>query len=227
MPRRHLSLRVRDDAAAHELRAGFARIRAELEVPEDFPPDVLVEAERSAANPRLPTYDVTDLPFLTIDPPGSTDLDQAMHIERRGNGYRVRMIYASSNKRLARLAKPATLGLSAPAPPTALFELVDGAWRSARYTAVKAESGFTSVLELVRPGTFLQAYDPATAQPTAADRDAAASPRPPLASSPSATAPNMVIFGGGAVLLLATVLLALRLRWTRSRSDSTSEHACS
>ena len=29
-----------------------------------------------------------------------------------------------------------------------------------RYTAVKSESSFTSVLDLVRPGTFLQAYDP-------------------------------------------------------------------
>lgn len=94
MPRRHLLLRVRDPAAARELRAGFARIRAELELPEEFPADVVAEAEQAAANPRLPSYDVTDLPFLTIDPPGSTDLDQAMHIERRGPGYRVRYAIA-------------------------------------------------------------------------------------------------------------------------------------
>jgi len=125
------------------------------------------------------------------------------------------------------LAKPATLGLTAPAPPTALYQLIDGAWRSARYTAVKAESGFTSVVELVRPGTFLQAYDPATAQPTAGDELAPAAPGPRSPSSSSSTAPGMAFFGGGAVLLLATVLLALRLRWTRSHSDSTSEHACS
>jgi exoribonuclease R len=94
MPRRHLSLRVADDAAAHELRAGFARIRAELELPEAFPAAVNAEAEEAARDPRLPSYDVTDLPFLTIDPPGSTDLDQAMHIERRGRGYRVRYAIA-------------------------------------------------------------------------------------------------------------------------------------
>ena len=94
MPRRHLSLRVGDDAAARELRAGFARIRAELELPTEFPADVLAEAEESARRVGLPAYDVTDLPFLTIDPPGSTDLDQAMHLERRGSGYRVRYAIA-------------------------------------------------------------------------------------------------------------------------------------
>ncbi len=93
MPRRHLSLRAGDDPAARELRAGFARIRSELELPEEFPAEVTAEAQQAAKNPRLPAYDMTDLPFLTIDPPGSTDLDQAMHIERRGSGYRVR--YAS------------------------------------------------------------------------------------------------------------------------------------
>ena len=94
MPRRHLSLHVGDDAAARDLRAGFARIRTELELPEEFPADVTAEAEAAAKNPSLPAYDVTDLPFLTIDPPGSTDLDQAMHIERRGSGYRVRYAIA-------------------------------------------------------------------------------------------------------------------------------------
>lgn len=95
MPRRHLSLRVSDDAAARELRAGFGRIRAELELPEGFPDQVLAEAERAARAPDFPTYDVTELPFLTIDPPGSTDLDQAMQFERRGKGgYRVRYAIA-------------------------------------------------------------------------------------------------------------------------------------
>src|SRR6185503_9870713 len=32
--------------------------------------------------------------FLTIDPPWSRDLDQAMHIERAGKGYRVRYAIA-------------------------------------------------------------------------------------------------------------------------------------
>jgi exoribonuclease R len=95
MPRRHLSLRVQDEPAGRALRAGFARIRDELGLPQEFPAAVLAEAEAAAAAPALPTYDVTDLPFLTIDPPGSTDLDQAMHLERRGAGFRVR--YAISD----------------------------------------------------------------------------------------------------------------------------------
>jgi exoribonuclease R len=94
MPRRHLAVRLRDDDAAAELRAGFARIRSELGLPEDFPAEVTAEAERAAKEPRLPSHDVTDLPFLTIDPPGSTDLDQAMHLERRGTGYRLRYAIA-------------------------------------------------------------------------------------------------------------------------------------
>ncbi|NEE23774.1 RNB domain-containing ribonuclease, partial [Streptomyces sp. SID7499] len=52
----------------------------------------LAEAAEAARAPDLSAHeDATDLPFLTIDPPGSTDLDQAMHLERRrdGRGYRV------------------------------------------------------------------------------------------------------------------------------------------
>ena len=54
MPRRHLSLRVQDEPAGRALRAGFARIRAELELPGEFPADVLAEAEAAAAAPTLP-----------------------------------------------------------------------------------------------------------------------------------------------------------------------------
>jgi len=45
--------------------------------------------------PPLDTYDdATDIPLFTIDPPASTDLDQAMHLSRRGAGYRVRYAIA-------------------------------------------------------------------------------------------------------------------------------------
>ncbi len=63
-------------------------------MPADFPADVLAEAEAAVREPDLPSSDLTDLPFLTIDPPGSTDLDQAMHLERRGDGFRVRYAIA-------------------------------------------------------------------------------------------------------------------------------------
>jgi len=67
----------------------LAALRTRLEVPEGWPEDVLAEAEQAARAPRLPAYDATALPLFTIDPPDSRDLDQAMHLERRGTGYRV------------------------------------------------------------------------------------------------------------------------------------------
>jgi exoribonuclease R len=76
-----------DEAA--RLGAGVRAIEAELEVSTAFPPEVLAAAEEAAANPRLPVLDRTDLPFVTLDPAGSRDLDQAVHIERQGTGYRV------------------------------------------------------------------------------------------------------------------------------------------
>lgn len=72
----------------------FAQIRTKLEVREDFPEAALAEARRAAENPSLPDRDETAVPFITIDPPGSMDLDQAMHIERDGQGYRVRYAIA-------------------------------------------------------------------------------------------------------------------------------------
>lgn len=67
----------------------LGRIRTELTLPDGFPADVLAAAEQAAAAPDLPATDWTDLPFLTIDPPGATDLDQALHLARRGSGFRV------------------------------------------------------------------------------------------------------------------------------------------
>ena len=81
--------------AAAGLTERFDAIRAEQEVPDEFPADVLAEAERVAAQPlSQPERDESDLPFVTIDPPGSMDLDQAMHLSRDGDGYRVRYAIA-------------------------------------------------------------------------------------------------------------------------------------
>jgi VacB/RNase II family 3'-5' exoribonuclease len=78
---------------ADPVNAGFAggirAIENELGVAEAFPPEVQAAAAEAAASPKLPALDRTDLPFVTIDPPGSKDLDQALHIERTGDGYRV------------------------------------------------------------------------------------------------------------------------------------------
>ncbi|MGY1770290.1 RNB domain-containing ribonuclease [Blastococcus sp. SYSU D00813] len=72
----------------------FAAIRAEHDVPEAFPPGALAEAEAVAAAPPLPDLDATDLPLVTVDPPGSRDLDQAVHLERGPDGFVVRYAIA-------------------------------------------------------------------------------------------------------------------------------------
>ena len=78
-----------DGVAAASLRAGIAQIQAELKVSPTFPPQVEQAAQAAAANPTLPDLDRTDLPFITIDPAGSMDLDQAMHLTRNGEGFTV------------------------------------------------------------------------------------------------------------------------------------------
>ena len=69
-----------------ELAQGLAAIRAATEVPSDFPVEVQAAAEQAAAEPRLPDLDRTDLELITIDPAGSRDLDQALHIARGPSG---------------------------------------------------------------------------------------------------------------------------------------------
>lgn len=98
MPKRtiHVQEPTRDPAVQQSaaLTARFDAIRAELKVPAAFPAEVESEAKAAAEAPELPERDETAVPFLTIDPPGSMDLDQAMHIERSGDGYRVRYAIA-------------------------------------------------------------------------------------------------------------------------------------
>jgi exoribonuclease R len=88
--------RIAVGASAADLDAGLERIRAEMKVPRSFPAAVLGEAdERAGAGPvlppgaRRPHLDRRDLPLVTIDPPGSRDLDQAFHAERSARGFRV------------------------------------------------------------------------------------------------------------------------------------------
>ncbi|QNE21871.1 RNB domain-containing ribonuclease [Kribbella qitaiheensis] len=70
-------------------RASLSAIRRELDVPAEFPAEVVQAALTAAKNPRLPELDRTEIEFVTIDPPDSMDLDQALHIERDGDGYTV------------------------------------------------------------------------------------------------------------------------------------------
>ncbi|WP_327024708.1 RNB domain-containing ribonuclease [Micromonospora sp. NBC_01739] len=76
-------------------RIDFGALRRELGLPDDYPQAALREAEEAAAAPPRPAVDRTDIPLVTLDPPGSRDLDQAMHLSRRaGGGFRVRYAIA-------------------------------------------------------------------------------------------------------------------------------------
>jgi exoribonuclease R len=76
---------VPGDAIA-ELGRGFDQIRAENDVPPSFPPEVIEAADEAAHRSFTEQHvDRTNLPFVTLDPASSTDLDQAFTIER-GSG---------------------------------------------------------------------------------------------------------------------------------------------
>jgi exoribonuclease R len=92
MPRRQF--RIRADHAT-ELRRVLADIRTELEVPDEFPAAVHEEVAEVLTDVVPPELDLTGVPFVTIDPPESMDLDQALHLSRDGDGFLVR--YAISD----------------------------------------------------------------------------------------------------------------------------------
>ncbi len=89
----HTRRHVTGDGPGSPLVRRFAAIRAEFDVPAGFPADVVAEAREAARAPAngLPTSGAA---FFTLDPPGSRDLDQAMHLSRDGCGFRVRYAIA-------------------------------------------------------------------------------------------------------------------------------------
>ncbi len=62
-------------------------IRDDLELTADFSPEVEAEAAATVASVSLPIEDLTAIEFVTIDPEGAVDLDQAVHIARNGAGF--------------------------------------------------------------------------------------------------------------------------------------------
>lgn len=81
-------------ASAAELRPVFVAVRERLKVPGPFPSEALDDAARAAAQRITHDLDLTEVGFVTIDPPGSMDLDQALHLARRGQGFRFRYAIA-------------------------------------------------------------------------------------------------------------------------------------
>src|SRR5690606_2360240 len=83
---------VAPSAEQSELAAALAALRAGIEAPTEFSKAALAEAE--SATPSAPDLDLRDVPFVTLDPKGSRDLDQALHLERAGTGFLVRYAIA-------------------------------------------------------------------------------------------------------------------------------------
>ena len=67
------------------LREGLAAIRVQFQLPESFPAVAQAEAEAAARRSINDHADRTALPFVTLDPESSRDLDQAFTIEQSGN----------------------------------------------------------------------------------------------------------------------------------------------
>ena len=94
MPARHA--RITPQSSHGQLAAALAALREQFAVNAAFPAEALAEAE--AATAPTAELDLRDLPFATLDPPGSRDLDQAFHLERgdgtRGAAYTLRYAIA-------------------------------------------------------------------------------------------------------------------------------------
>ncbi|WP_152360400.1 RNB domain-containing ribonuclease [Microlunatus speluncae] len=84
MPARKVAL---SEQVQVEVADGLTALRAELQVPDEFPADVVAAAEAAARAIPLPELDRTDLELITIDPEGSRDLDQALHLAPDGDGF--------------------------------------------------------------------------------------------------------------------------------------------
>jgi exoribonuclease R len=66
------------------LSMGLAAIRSEFQIASDFPPELLQAAQEAARRAPTRHADRTGVPFVTLDPASSTDLDQAFWIEASG-----------------------------------------------------------------------------------------------------------------------------------------------
>ncbi len=142
-------------------------------------------------------------------------------LEPEGNGYRVSLAYSPSGASLDRLSGPASLALSAPAAPTGVYELVDGGWVTIAFTPVAVETGFSSVISLHRPGTFLQAYDRKKSPASPQVKDAAPSIDRVAESARARDRPLPLLTVPAGLAAVVLLLLFLRQRRRSTGASST------
>lgn len=76
-----------DVAQPQEVLTAMETLREKLRIPTGYPAEAIADI-RHVDISIFP--DRREIPFVTIDPPGASDLDQAMHLAREGDGYLVR-----------------------------------------------------------------------------------------------------------------------------------------
>src|SRR6478736_6219595 len=130
----------------------FDAIRGDLGIPDGYPAEAVDQARAAAAGgpaagngAAAPAREPLDVPFVTLDPPGSRDLDQAVHLSRRD----------SSGGYLVRYAIADVAGFVAPAGPLAQETWRRGATlyspdRSTPLHPVELSEGAASLLPGVR-----------------------------------------------------------------------------
>jgi exoribonuclease R len=64
---------------------GLAAIRTQFQLPGDFSAEVEAAAEAATRKPLTDHIDRAEVPFVTLDPSSSTDLDQAFAIDQSGS----------------------------------------------------------------------------------------------------------------------------------------------
>lgn len=100
MPSAHLRIR----RVPEEVRQGLTHLQGRLGVRREFSGVVEEEATEAAMLPLPRHADMTGIEFVTIDPADSTDLDQAIQIERDADGFLVRYAIAD----VAHFVRPGT-----------------------------------------------------------------------------------------------------------------------
>ena len=84
---------------ADRISAPLHAILAAEDLDPAFPPEVEAEAAAWARDPGLDDPALADaeaIPFVTVDGAGTRDLDQALHLERDGTGFRIRYAIADA-----------------------------------------------------------------------------------------------------------------------------------
>ena len=84
----------------------FRQVREKAGIAEGYAPDVYSDAEHARREAEFPHVldrrsDATAVPLVTLDPEGSKDLDQALHVEATADGFRVRYAIADVGAQVA------------------------------------------------------------------------------------------------------------------------------